>query len=322
MPVIVDAGVGTASDAADRDGARRRRRADEHRDRRRRRSGGDGATRCGSPSRPAASPIAPAASEKKRYATASSPLTGVIGRVDRSPAAGTRVRASSRRTWRPTISSGAGEGARRRRRPLQPGALRGRRRDHRGARGAASAAGAGRDADHAAQRARGRILPDAPPVAGSWLQAQDRRPARGASSAPIFERQQAFNARARRPRQPQRRRSIARTARRSTRRCATRATRSASSRAFQSTLIVYFQQLTAYVDTKDFEFAGHIRDRYIALNGAVAGLTDEILKRWESMVAREQRFDAKATAIGARAGRDERASSATRSRCCTRPRSR
>jgi SAM-dependent methyltransferase len=70
-------------------------------------------------------------------------------------------------------------------------------------------------------------------------------------------------------------------------------------RAFQSTLILYFQQLTAYVDTKDFEFAGHIRDRYIALDGAVAGLTDEILKRSESMLARERRFDAKATAIGA-----------------------
>ena len=34
VPVIVDAGVGTASDAANRDGNRRRRGADEHRHRR------------------------------------------------------------------------------------------------------------------------------------------------------------------------------------------------------------------------------------------------------------------------------------------------
>ena len=42
VPVIVDAGVGTASDAALAMELRRRRRADEHRDRRRRAAGGDG----------------------------------------------------------------------------------------------------------------------------------------------------------------------------------------------------------------------------------------------------------------------------------------
>ena len=43
VPIIVDAGVGTASDARDRDGAGLRRRADEHRDRRREGPGADGA---------------------------------------------------------------------------------------------------------------------------------------------------------------------------------------------------------------------------------------------------------------------------------------
>jgi O-antigen chain-terminating methyltransferase len=144
---------------------------------------------------------------------------------------------------------------------------------------------------------RWRILPDAPPVAGGWLQ----RKMAGLAwrvVAPILERQQAFNSAL--VDHVNRGVPVDRATRQSID-AALRFTGDALGeiRAFQSTLIQYFQQLTAYVDTKDFEFAGHIRDRYIALNGAVAGLTDEILKRWESMVARERRFDAKATAIGA-----------------------
>jgi SAM-dependent methyltransferase len=143
---------------------------------------------------------------------------------------------------------------------------------------------------------RWRIVPDTPPLAGGWLQ----RKLGGLAwrvAAPIFERQQAFNAAL--VDHVNRGVPVERATRESID-AALRYTRDALGeiRAFQSTLIVYFQQLTAYVDTKDFEFAGHIRDRYIALNGAVTGLTDEILKRWESMVARERRYDAKATAIG------------------------
>ena len=144
---------------------------------------------------------------------------------------------------------------------------------------------------------RWRIVPEAPPIAGNWLQ----RKVAGLAwrvVAPALERQQAFNAAL----VDHVNRSVP--VDRATRDAIDAALRFTSDalgelRAFHSALIVYFQQLTGFVDTKDFEFAGHIRDRYIALDGAVAGLTDEILKRWESMVAREQRFDAKATAIGA-----------------------
>jgi O-antigen chain-terminating methyltransferase len=144
---------------------------------------------------------------------------------------------------------------------------------------------------------RWRIVPEAPPVAGNWLQ----RKVAGLAwrvVAPALERQQAFNAAL----VDHVNRSVP--VDRATREAIEAALRFTTDalgelRAFHSALIVYFQQLTGFVDTKDFEFAGHIRDRYIALDGAVAGLTDEILKRWESMVAREKRFDAKATAIGA-----------------------
>ncbi len=76
--------------------------------------------------------------------------------------------------------------------------------------------------------------------------------------------------------------------------------------AFQSHLIVYLQQLTPYVDTKDHEAQGLARrlhednralidlldHRTVGLGGAISGVGDELAKRWESMVAREQRYDA------------------------------
>jgi SAM-dependent methyltransferase len=144
---------------------------------------------------------------------------------------------------------------------------------------------------------RWQVLAGPPPIAGNWLQ----RKIAGIAwrvVAPALERQQAFNGAL----VDHVNRSVP--VDRATRQSIDAALRFTSDalgelRAFHSALIVYFQQLTGFVDTKDFEFAGHIRDRYVALDGAVAGLTDEVLKRWESMVAREKRFDAKATAIGA-----------------------
>ncbi len=119
--------------------------------------------------------------------------------------------------------------------------------------------------------------------------------------------------------------------------------------ALQSSLIVYLQQLTPYVDTKDYEFSGlrrrdsednaflldvhrertaqsfeelrervevyrervelsidELRDRAHGVDvtvsgftGGLSGVSDELLKRWESMVARERRYDAKVSALTA-----------------------
>lgn len=66
--------------------------------------------------------------------------------------------------------------------------------------------------------------------------------------------------------------------------------------AFQTHLILYLQQVTAYVDTKDRLVAGSMMAVYDA---ALNGLTDELLKRWESLGAREARFDGKVSAVAA-----------------------
>ena len=64
---------------------------------------------------------------------------------------------------------------------------------------------------------------------------------------------------------------------------------------FQSRLIVYAQQITGYVDTKDRDTGGHS----LVVNAAVNGVSADLAKRWESMVAREQRFDARVAALTA-----------------------
>ena len=70
--------------------------------------------------------------------------------------------------------------------------------------------------------------------------------------------------------------------------------------AFQSRLILYAQQITPYVDTKDREGAGLMRrinedigERTDGLAAAIDGVSDELQKRWESMVARERRYEAR-----------------------------
>lgn len=110
---------------------------------------------------------------------------------------------------------------------------------------------------------------------------------------PIFERQQAFNgalvdhvnrnvAASRAPAQ-----AAEATAR-------TLAEHAAAIAAFQTHLILYLQQVTAYVDTKDRLLAGSLMSVYDA---ALNGLTDELLKRWESLAAREARFDGKVSGV-------------------------
>jgi SAM-dependent methyltransferase len=72
---------------------------------------------------------------------------------------------------------------------------------------------------------------------------------------------------------------------------------------FQSELIQFLQQITPYVDTKDRHEIGLLRrqfeERVIALAAGLSGVSDELLRRWESMVAREQRFNTQVGAVAA-----------------------
>lgn len=54
---------------------------------------------------------------------------------------------------------------------------------------------------------------------------------------------------------------------------------------FQSLLIVFLQQITAYVDTRDRDVAGLLR----GLSGAINAVADEVMKRSEAMLARDRR---------------------------------
>ena len=56
---------------------------------------------------------------------------------------------------------------------------------------------------------------------------------------------------------------------------------------FEHKLIQFAQQITGYVDTKDRDAIGPLQAGVI---GALGGLSDELQKRWESMVARERRY--------------------------------
>ncbi|MGE3840927.1 MAG: class I SAM-dependent methyltransferase [Vicinamibacterales bacterium] len=130
--------------------------------------------------------------------------------------------------------------------------------------------------------------------------------------APTFERQQAFNSalvdhlNRNLPIQRENQRAIAST-------LEYLKDRLSELHGFESRLLMYLQQLTPYVDTKDHEFAGlavrrdedarELTDvldhRSVALGGAISGVGDELAKRWESMVLREQRFEARTTALAA-----------------------
>lgn len=64
---------------------------------------------------------------------------------------------------------------------------------------------------------------------------------------------------------------------------------------FQARLMVYLQQVTAYVDTKDRDAAGGS----LILNASISGLAESAAKRWESLAAREQRYEARTSGIAA-----------------------
>jgi SAM-dependent methyltransferase len=74
---------------------------------------------------------------------------------------------------------------------------------------------------------------------------------------------------------------------------------------FELRVMAYLQQMTPYIDSKDYEFAALGRriaedaqaeierlDRTVrGLAGGLTGLSDDMLKRWESMLARDRRYD-------------------------------
>ncbi len=64
---------------------------------------------------------------------------------------------------------------------------------------------------------------------------------------------------------------------------------------FQTRLVQYFQQITAYVDTKDRDTAGGT----LVLNASLSGLADSVAKRWETMSVREQRLSGRMDALTA-----------------------
>jgi len=62
---------------------------------------------------------------------------------------------------------------------------------------------------------------------------------------------------------------------------------------FQSVLVMFVQQITPYVDTRDRDVAGLLR----GLSGAINAVADELMKRSEALVARDARRDAQLSAL-------------------------
>jgi O-antigen chain-terminating methyltransferase len=137
---------------------------------------------------------------------------------------------------------------------------------------------------------RWELLPLGPTEGSGWL-ARVRAQV-WAMVAPLFERQQAFNSalvdHINRNVSPQREtaRAIAST-------LSVFREELESLIHFQTRLILYAQQITPYVDTKDREVAGLMH----GLAAGLSGLGDELQKRWESMVARERRYEAQVNEV-------------------------
>ena len=137
---------------------------------------------------------------------------------------------------------------------------------------------------------RWELLPLKPDEGSGWL--KRLRMHAWAMVAPLFERQQAFNSAV----VDHINRNIA--MQRETTRAiegTLAALREDQARfiEYQTLLILYAQQITPYVDTKDRTVTG-------LMHGLAAGLSelsDELQKRWESMVARERRYDAQVSDV-------------------------
>ena len=66
---------------------------------------------------------------------------------------------------------------------------------------------------------------------------------------------------------------------------------------FQSLLVIFLQQITPYVDTRDRGVAGLLR----GLSGSINAVADEVLKRTEALTARERTHDLRVTDLEAAA---------------------
>jgi hypothetical protein len=62
---------------------------------------------------------------------------------------------------------------------------------------------------------------------------------------------------------------------------------------FQSLLVMFLQQITPYVDTRDRDVAGLLR----GLSGAINAVADELMKRSEALLARDARREAQLDAL-------------------------
>ena len=65
---------------------------------------------------------------------------------------------------------------------------------------------------------------------------------------------------------------------------------------FQSLLVIFLQQITPYVDTRDRDVAGLLR----GLSGAINAVADELLKKSEAMLARDRRHEMRVSDLDAR----------------------
>jgi SAM-dependent methyltransferase len=64
---------------------------------------------------------------------------------------------------------------------------------------------------------------------------------------------------------------------------------------FHSRLLVYLQQITPYVDTTGRQSGG----RSLIVNAALNAMAEDLAKRWESLILREQRFEARVAGLTA-----------------------
>jgi hypothetical protein len=68
--------------------------------------------------------------------------------------------------------------------------------------------------------------------------------------------------------------------------------------AFESLLVMFLQQITPYVDTRDRGVAGLLR----GLSGAINAVADETMKRTEALLARERRHESRVAELEAEVG--------------------